>query len=365
MIAGSLRYYIALSQIKNLSHANAKKLIAACGSPEELFLEKSKNLNQLKLTKGIVEQIKKADVLKVADVELNFLEKNNITAITIAEEIYPFRLRQCEDSPLVIYMKGKADLNSRRIISVVETRDATNYGLSQCNALIRDLSGTNSIIVSGLAYGIDTCAHESALKFGLDTIAVLGHGLNKLYPPSNRKLAKNISEQGCLLSDFSSTNKMIPGNFPSRNRIIAGISDVCVVVESKTSGGSLITADLANSYNREVCAFPGRSNDIFSSGCNHLIKTNRAALIDNAEDLLKIMNWDLSVPKEVQQSLFDNFNKEEKEIIEIIHKHKLVRIDELSSISGNSINKTASILLQLEFKNAVKSMPGKLYSLLN
>lgn len=365
MDSNTLRYYIALSHVKNLGHSNAKKLIAACGTPEHLFLEKYNNLNKLKLTKGIVEQIKKADVLKDADKELNFLEKNKITAITIDEDNYPFRLRQCEDSPLVLYMKGETDLNSRRIISVVGTRDASNYGLSQCNSLIRDLAGTNSVIVSGLAYGIDTCAHESALKFGLDTIAVLGHGLNKLYPPSNRILAKNISEQGCLLSDFSSTNKMMPGNFPSRNRIIAGISDVCVVVESRTSGGSLITADLANSYNREVCAFPGRSSDTFSSGCNYLIKTNKAALIDSAEDLLKIMNWDLKIPKEVQQSLFDNFNKEEKEIIEILHKHKLVRIDEISSISGNSINKTASILLQLEFKNAVKSMPGKIYSLLN
>jgi DNA processing protein len=358
----SLRSLIALTLIKNLGHKHAKKLIACAGNIETIFSDTNRALSKLKLKSDIIQQIREGRVLEQAQKEIDFCQREGINILCHWDEDFPYRLKQCADAPLLLYTNGKIDLNSQKIIAVVGTRRGTTYGQSICSRLMEDLAGRGILVVSGLASGVDTWAHEGALANSMGTVAVLGHGLNKIYPPHNRDLAKSIIKNGALISEFNSSSSPLPGNFPARNRIIAGLSDATIVIESGKTGGSLITADIAFSYNRDVFTFPGRINDKYSEGCHRLIKENRAALIENAQDMLEIMSWDTAFTSTPQKKLFDDYNDEEISVMEVFQNLPL-SIDEIARKTGLSINKISGLLLQLEFKNAVKSLPGKMYQL--
>ena len=276
-----LIYQIGLTLIRGIGDVNGKKLVAYCGSPEAIFKESTSALLKIPgIGKSTVNSIKSQKVLDRAESEIEFINKFKIKPLFYTDPDYPARLLNCEDNPLMLYYKGNADVNSQRVIAIVGTRRATNYGKSRCEEIIDDLKNRNVLVVSGLAYGIDSCAHRSSLEFGMNTIGVLGHGLDRIYPAHNRKLAEKMINQGGLLTEFFSNTNPDRENFPKRNRIVAGMSDAVLVIESAEKGGALITADIANSYNRDVFAFPGNINSKYSEGCNRLIKSHKAALIE-------------------------------------------------------------------------------------
>ncbi len=303
--------------------------------------------------------------------EIKFIEKYKITPLFITDDEYPKRLLNCYDSPLLLYYRGNADLNTSKIISIVGTRNNSDYGKTVCENFIEDLRAQNILIVSGLAFGIDTIAHKAALKNNLNTVAVLAHGLDRIYPQQNKSLAKQMTEQGGLLTEFISNTNPDKQNFPKRNRVVAGMCDAVVVIESSKKGGSLITAELGNGYNKDVFAIPGRTNDTKSEGCNYLIKNNKAALINTADDLLEMMNWSVrlrSGPEKTtikkQRELFIELTPDEKIIVEILQQQDSIQIDELYFKSGLSISAVAAALLMLEMEGVVNSLPGKIYKII-
>jgi DNA processing protein len=361
-----LLYKIGLTLIPGVGDVLGKKLVAYCGGPEAVFLEKRKSLEKIP---GIgiqtVRSILDHNVLHRAEEELVFIDKNKIKPLFYLDKAYPKRLQHCADSPLLVYYLGSADLNHQHIIGVVGTRSATEYGKKLCEQLIEGLTSDNIMIVSGLAYGIDSCAHRSAVKCGLPTVGVLAHGLDRIYPHLNRGLAERMLENGGLLTEFMSNTNPDRENFPRRNRIVAGMVDALVVVESAKRGGALITADIANSYNRDVFAFPGRIGDMYSEGCNYFIRTNRAVLIESADDIRYIMGWDkLAGGKPVQTRLFREFSEEEQKIINVFGQEKESTIDALMLQSQLPVSKIAACLLTLEFDGIISALPGKRYKLL-
>lgn len=361
----NLKYKIAISLIPNIGDLRAKKLISYCGSAEAVFSEKKAALEKIP---GIGEANAKAvltqKVFERADEELKFIEKNKITPLFYLDKEYPKRLTHCEDSPVLLYFKGKANLNSEKIISIIGTREATDYGKQLCEKLIADLAPYNPIIVSGLAYGIDICAHRGAMDNNLTTVCGLGHGLDKIYPAVHRTYAEKMLENGGWLSDFTSGTTPDRENFPRRNRIVAGMSDATIVIESKIGGGSLITADIANSYNRDVFAFPGRVNDECSVGCNNLIKQNKAALIQSATDIIYIMGWEQKLKNApIQKQLFVELKPEEEILVNLLKEKESVNVDDICLFAKMPMSKVSSLLLTLEFSGIVKSLPGKRYRL--
>ena len=359
-----LIYQIGLTLIRGIGDVNGKKLVAYCGSPEAIFKESVSALLKIPgIGKSTVNSIKSQKVLDRAESEIEFINKFKITPLFYTDTDYPARLLNCEDNPLMLYYKGNADVNSQRIIAIVGTRRATNYGKSRCEEIIDDLKNRNVLVVSGLAYGIDSCAHRSSLEFGMSTIGVLGHGLDRIYPAHNRKLAEKMIDQGGLLTEFTSNTKPDRENFPKRNRIVAGMADAVLVVESDRKGGALITAEIGNSYNRDVFAVPGRIGDDYSRGCHFLIKTNRAALIESGNDIAYMMGWeDVIVKKKSQKELFINLSDEEKLIMKTILENEELAIDQITIKTKLSTSKVAASLLNLEFEGLVKSLPGKLYT---
>jgi DNA processing protein len=353
--------------IPGIGNINGKNLIAYCGGAEAVFREKKRALLRIP---GIGSQTVQAIVHhRVFDrvlEELVFLEKYQIEPLYFLDENYPFRLKQCVDGPVMLYYKGNAKLNSPRILAMVGTRSATEYGRILCRKVTDGLKDLNVLIVSGLAYGIDTWSHKSALESNLTTVGVLGHSLDRIYPYSNRSLAEKMIHQGGLLSEFVSGTKPDRENFPMRNRIIAGISDAVLVVEAGERGGALITAEIANSYDREVLAFPGRVGDQHSEGCNNLIRKNKAALVQSVTDIIQQMNWDLPNLKitPFQPRLFDSFSEDEMAIIELLLKEGELDIDTLLTRTFISPTKAPAILLNLEFKDILRCLPGKIYKLL-
>jgi DNA processing protein len=370
MIKDDLKYKIALSLIPKIGHITAKKLVAYVGSFEGVFNETKNSLMRIPGVGSILaESIIKSDVISKAEEEIEFIKKSKITPIFYLDKEYPERLKHCDDAPILIYTLGKMNLNSGKMISVVGTRKATTEGLSFAEKLIKDLKERehNPVIVSGLAYGVDAAAHQAALKNGLQTIAVLGHGLDIIYPASHKTLAKNIINQGMLVTDFPSKSIRDKNNFIKRNRIIAGLSDATVVIESGEKGGSLITADIANSYNRDVLAVPGRISDKYSKGCNNLIKSNKAAMLTSIEDLEYILGWNPGRKQNdaVQKDLFLNFSNDEKLIAEILKENEEITIDLICLKSNMPTSKVSPILLNLEFMGIVKTLPGKTYKLIS
>ena len=364
-----LKYKIGIELIPNVGSINAKKLIAYCGGVEAVFKQSKKALQKIPgIGVVIANEIYNQKVLDRAEKELDFIAKFNIKTFFYLDSDYPERLKQCEDSPVLFFFKGnhKLDLNNNRFISIVGTRKATDYGKKICDEMVNDLClmGYEPVIVSGLAYGIDITAHKSALKNDLATIAVLGHGLDTIYPIVHRSIAKEILEKGALITDFTSKTKFDRNNFIKRNRIIAGLSDATIVIESSLEGGALITADLANSYNREVFAVPGNVGSKYSQGCNSLIKTNRAALVETAEDVALLLGWESKESKITQQKIqFPVLEKDEELIISHLRNVKQDTIDAISHSAGMPVSKVSSILLNLEFNGLVKCKPGKVFTI--
>jgi len=362
----SLKYRIALTLIPNIGDILAKRLVAYCGGVEAVFKEKKAALEKIP---GIGTVYAKAvlgqDVFSRAEEEIRFIEKNSITPVFYLDPAYPKRLTHCEDSPVLLYLKGDVDLNAEKIISIVGTREASDYGRALCEKLVADLAPFNPVIVSGLAYGIDVYAHKAAMDNGLQTIGVFAHGLDKVYPGVHKAVAERMVKQGGLLSDFTSNTNPDRENFPRRNRIVAGIADATIVVESKKDGGSLITADIANSYNRDVFAFPGRVGDVASEGCNAIIKQNKAALIQSAEDVIYIMGWEQAKKKnaQVQRQLFVDLKPEEEVLVNVLKEKDTVNVDEICHLAKMPMSKVSSLLLTLEFSGIVRSLPGKMYRL--
>ncbi len=361
-----LLYKIGLTFIDHVGHVTSKVLISYCGSAEAVFKEKKQNLLKIPdIGEVTAEAIVKQDILHLAEKEIKFIEKNNITPLFYLDKNYPLRLKQCVDCPVILYYKGNANLDAERIVAIVGTRNATDYGKKMCNELVEGLKDTGVLIISGLAFGIDAASHKAALKAGLPTVAVVGHGLDKIYPATHDGLAKKMLENGGLLSDFTSETNLAPENFPKRNRIIAGMSDAVVVVESKAAGGAIITADIAFSYSREVFAIPGRGDDVFSQGCNKLIRQNKAALIQSAEDLLDSLGWKETKKKtRPQVQLFQDLKPQEEAIVKVLQTQGApMHIDDIALQANLSPGNLSTHLLTLEFAGILRSLPGKMYSL--
>jgi len=366
MTPEELKYYIALSFIPGVGDIIAKNIIAYVGSAEGIFNEKKHNLLKIpKVGQILAESITNADTLKRAENEILFIEKHAIKALVFNEEHYPSRLKQCEDSPLVLYVKGNCSINAKKSIAIVGTRNATAGGKDICKQIVADLKAHNALIVSGLAYGIDICAHKNALENQLDTVAVLGHSLDTIYPADHRSIAKEISGHGALITEHCSKTAIEKSNFVTRNRIIAGLTDATIVIESGEKGGALITVEYANAYNRDVFAIPGRITDKYSIGCNNLVKTNKAALISSVKDIEYALNWHSNdvKKKEIQKSLFIELTDDEKNILKILSLEQEINIDIISTRTKLPMNKVSAILLNLEFKGLVKSLPGKRFCL--
>lgn len=366
----NLLYKVALNNIPDIGPSKARLLLSKFGSEEEVFKTSEKNLKNIQgLTNSNINKLlNRKRIIEQSRKEIDFIKKNNIEILYFTEENYPNRLKNCNDAPLLIFKKGKCNLNKQKVLSIVGTRNATDYGKSICKNLIKDLKENNHdvLIVSGLAYGIDITAHEESLSNGLHTVSVLGHGLNTIYPAIHRETAGKIIKQGCLLSEFTTYADFNRKNFVRRNRIIAGLADATIVVESAPKGGALITADIANSYNRDVFAFPGRINDKFSEGTNKLIKQNQAALIESIKDIEYIMGWekDRKKKKNIQKKLFVKLNKDENNLVKILTDNKTLSLDLISIKAKMPVSKTAALLLELEFKGLVKSKPGKQFEII-
>ncbi len=363
----SLLYRIALTQIPGVGGVTARRLISYCGGEEAVFTERAAALKKIP---GVGEQIARTissrSFFDRAEQEARFIERYGIRPLFYLDEGFPTRLKECEDSPLLLYVKGATDLNHARVVAVIGTRSMTSYGKATCEELVRDLQGLGVMVVSGLAYGVDAFAHEAALRHGLPTAAVLGHGLDRIYPHLNKKLARQmLREGGALVTDFISGTRPDRENFPKRNRIIAGLCDAVVVIEAAVTGGALITANIANTYNRDVFALPGKVHDQYSQGCNKLIKINKAHLLEQVSDLQYIMNWDPggSNRNARQASLFVSLTTEEKEIASFLKENPDAGIDQIVSGMPFNLSKTSSILLSLEFKGVVRPLPGKHFRL--
>ena len=363
-----LKLQIALTLIPGVGNVLAKTLVSYCGSVEGIYKEKKKHLEKIPdIGPKTAEAIVNFKSFERAEKEIEFIEKFKITPLFYLDKNYPQRLRNCSDNPILLFYKGNADLNKEKFVAIVGTRNATSYGKEITEKFIEDLKSNNATIISGLAYGIDICAHKAALKNEMETIGVLGHGLDIIYPQLHRTVAMKIMEQGGLLTEFLTETKPDKENFPARNRIIAGISDAVIVVEAAKKGGALITAEIANSYNRDVFAVPGRISDTFSEGCNHLIKINKAVLIESAKDIEYIMGWEekKSVKeKQNQRSLFIDLNQDEKSLVELLNKAGSLDIDSICSNASLPVSKVSATLLNLEFKGVLKSLPGKMYELI-
>ncbi len=362
----NLLFEIGLTLIEGIGDVTAKNLLAYCGSAEAVFNEKKNKLIKIPGVGQINANsiVKSQTVLSRAEEEIRFIEKYNISPLFFTDENYPRRLKSCSDGPVLLYYKGTANLNADKIVAVVGTRRPSEYGKQLTEQLVNDLSGSGALIISGLAYGVDILAHRTALDSGLDTVGVLAHGLDRIYPGSHDKSAKKMLLQGGLLTDFMSKTNPDAVNFPKRNRIVAGLCDALVVVESKRSGGSLITATIGTSYNKDVFAFPGQAGEALSEGGNGLIKQNKATLIENAEDLLYAMQWQDQKKlnqKSKQIPLQIKLNEEEDLVFRQFLNKPSAHLDEICQTTELPVSKVAAILLQLEFSNLVKSKPGKMY----
>ena len=361
-----LAYQLALTLIPNIGPVQAKILLQH-HDVGEIFKAKKRDLERIEGIGTIrAESIKSFTDFVKAEAEIAFIEKYKIRPLFITDKDYPRRLLNSYDSPTLLYYKGEADLNSEKIIAIIGTRNNTEYGKQVTEELIRELTEHKVIVVSGLAYGIDAIAHKAALKNNLKTIGVLGHGLDQVYPSQHTGLAKEMLRAGGgLLTEFRSKTKPDKHNFPARNRIVAGMSDASIIIETGIKGGSMITAELANNYNKDVFAYPGRVNDGKSAGCNYLIKNNKAVLLTDAQELIELMNWEekKKPTAKKQKELFIELSPEEKLIIDILKEKTSVHIDEINLKSGLSSSSVAAAILNLELQNVVLSLPGKLYQI--
>ena len=359
-----LLYEVALTLIPGIGDVNGKKLVAYCGGAEAVFHEKKKSLLSISgIGEKSVESIVSQNVLSRAEKELAFVERNGIKVLYYLNPDYPKRLQHCYDSPIIIYCKGDTDLNVGKIVGVVGTRNITDYGKMLTEKVVEQLRDDNVLVVSGLAYGVDTYAHNAALKNDLGTAAVLAHGFQTIYPPVNKTLARKIIDNGgCLLTENISGTEPDRENFPKRNRIVAGMIDCLIVVESASKGGALITAEIANAYDREVFAFPGKIGDAYSDGCNKLIKENKANILTDVDDLRSIMRWNEDKKVVVKQMrMFRDFSEDEQKVMDLFENQNIIYLDKIITDTTLSPTKIASILLSLEFDGVLAALPGKRY----
>jgi len=361
-----LRHLLAIQLTKGVGPKNARILISYCGSAEEVFSNRTNVLNKLPgIGEKTVRSIQAFNQWDRVDQELNFIEEHEIQAIPYYKPNFPNRLTYCDDAPLMLFTNGQMNLDAEKVISIVGTRNASEYGKEMVHQLIETLQPHQPLIISGLAYGIDITAHRTSLNHDLPTVGVVAHGLRKIYPSLHRKTANQMMNNGGVVTEFLSDTEPDKSNFPKRNRIIAGLADATVVVETPKKGGSMITAYLASSYNRDVYAFPGRVNDTNSKGCNHLIKTNIAALIESGDDLAYQLGWEMiDQPKRIQKQLFVELSPNEQKVMDCYTEIDTLEIDRLTKQSQLTLSQVLSELLNLEFKGMIKSLPGKRYKII-
>ncbi|MEY4432018.1 MAG: hypothetical protein RLZZ44_148 [Bacteroidota bacterium] len=358
-----LFYLLALQRVEGVGDIIAKKLLNQLGSAQAVFKAKT---SQLAAIDGIgnilLKNFKDPSVFSKAERELQFIATNSITVTTFQDLDYPERLKHCFDSPLVLFRSGNINLTHNKMISIVGTRQITSYGLEFCRKFIEDLAPLNPIIVSGFAYGVDIVAHQLAIENNLQTIGILAHGLNQIYPKSHKKYVAKIEENGGFMTEFWSSSNPDRENFVRRNRIVAGMTEATIVIESAERGGSLITATMANEYNRDVFAVPGRVTDKYSQGCNTLIKTQRANLLTSAADLIYMLNWDINREvKSVQKQLFVTLDDEEQKIYDYLLQSGKELLDVIALHCDLPIYKISGILLNMELKGVIRPLPGKLF----
>lgn len=367
MTESDLIYALALQHVPNIGDITAKRLIAKCGSAEAVLKEKKHNLLKIDgIGQVTISELFESQHLKAAEAEMHFIESNNIQVSYFQNKGYPEKLKHCIDAPILLFQSGHIDLNNQPIISIVGTRKITTMGIDFCNNLIEQLAHFNPVIVSGFAYGTDITAHKAAMKHNLQTVACLAHGLNQIYPKVHKKYMIDMEKNGGFFTDFWSTDTFDRNNFLKRNRVIAGLSEATIVIESAEKGGSLVTADIANSYNRDVFAVPGRVSDTQSIGCNNLIKHQKAHMLSTPLDVPYILNWELESKKTppVQKQLFVELDTSEKVIYNYLETNEKQQLDTIALSCELPIFKVASILLNMELKGVVRPLPGKLFELI-
>lgn len=359
-----LLHLLALLKVDGVGDIVAKKLLNHFTTAENIFKAKANHLESIDgIGRVLIKNLKDKTVFNLAEAELKFIKENNINCLFYQDEKYPDRLKHCIDGPILLFTSGTIDFNNRKVISIVGTREITSYGTEFCKKFIEDLAPLNPIIISGFAYGVDIVAHKVAMDLGLQTIGVVAHGLNQVYPKVHKKYVAKMEQNGGFMTEFWSNSNPEKENFVKRNRIVAGISEATIVIESAEKGGSLITANLANDYNRDVFAVPGRTSDKFSQGCNNLIKTQKAHLLTSAADLIYILNWELKQDetKAIQKQLFVSLENDEQKIYDYLQKNGKQLLDVIALDCDFPVFRISSILLNMELKGVVRPLPGKLF----
>ena len=362
-----LLHILALQHVSKIGDTTAKKLINHCGSAEAVFKEKRSNLLKIDgIGEVLLSELHKSNHLEAAENELKYIRDEGINCHYFLDETYPEKLKHCLDGPILLFSSGNINLNNQHIISIVGTRKITTSGIAFCEKLIEDLAIYKPIIVSGFAYGTDITAHKAAIKNKLQTIGCLAHGLNQIYPKVHKKYVAEVENNGGFYTDFWSSDTFDRNNFLKRNRVIAGLSQATIVIESAEKGGSLVTADIANSYNRDVFAVPGRITDSQSVGCNNLIKQQKAHLLSTPYDIPYMLNWELEALKKppVQKQLFVELDADEKIVYNYLKDNDKELLDVIAINCKLPTYKMASILLNMELKGVVRPLPGKLFELI-
>lgn len=364
MIKDELIAVLRLQNVPNIGDVTAKKLIAHCGSPSGVFQDKKQRLQKIDgVGSMVLRHLFDKAHLEAAEQEFEYILNQGIEYTYFMDRDYPSYLKHCLDGPILLFRKGKIDLDGRRIISVVGTRNITSYGMSFCESFIEEIAPLNPIIVSGFAYGVDICIQRAAIKHGLQTIGCLAHGLNQFYPKVHSVYGPEVEKNGGFLTEFWSTSNPERENFLKRNRVIAGLSEATIVIESAEKGGSLVTAEIANGYNRDVFAVPGRVNDKYSSGCHNLIKQQKAHLLTSATDLIYMLGWELEDRKlqPIQKQLFVEMDVTEKAIYDHLQKTGKQLLDSIALDCNLPIFRASSTLLNMEMKGVIRPLPGKLF----
>ncbi|WP_248724644.1 DNA-processing protein DprA [Seonamhaeicola sp. ML3] len=367
MTETDLLYALALQHVPKIGDITAKKLISFCGSPERVIKEKKQNLLKIDgIGQNVLQDIHNPKHLKAAEQEIQFIRDNNVKVSYFTDKDYPEKLKHCIDGPILLFQAGNINLENQRLISIVGTRKITTSGIAFCEALIEKLVPYNPVIISGFAYGTDITAHKAAIKNELQTIGCLAHGFNQIYPKVHKKYMVDVEKNGGFLTDFWSSDAFDRNNFLKRNRIIAGLSEATIVVESAEKGGSLVTADIANSYDREVFAVPGRVTDSQSIGCNNLIKHQKALMLSDPMDVPYILNWQFEAEQKpaIQKQLFVALDDTEKLIYNFLKEKEKQQLDAIAIHCNLPIFKVSSTLLNMELKGVLRPLPGKMFEVI-
>lgn len=364
MTENELLSTLALMRVEGVGDIVAKRLINHLGSAEAVFKAKKSQITSIEgIGEILYRNLKAESVFKLAEAELKFINQNSIQPLFYLDGNYPERLKHCIDGPVLLFTSGNINLEGRRTISIVGTRQMTSYGSDFCRKLIEDLAPLNPVIISGFAYGVDIHAHVIAMEQGLQTIGVVAHGLNQVYPKVHKKYVAKMEDNGGFMTEFWSSSNPDKENFVKRNRIVAGLSEATIIIESADKGGSLITANIANDYNRDVFAVPGRITDKYSMGCNTLIKSQRANVLTDAADLIYMLNWQLEDGKKkpVQKQLFVTLDDDEQKVYDYLQKNGKELMDIIALECSMPIFRISSLLLNMEIKGVIRPLPGKLF----